>query len=231
MCEKLRLARPFLLLALTLFCGLVCAADVVYYINGVRYAFPATQGDADRILTNDGSGNLSWSVAPSAEGIVPGMIVLSTVACPAGWTRVSAADDRAFRGSAAYGGTGGLDTHSHSVSGVLSAQSLSMTGSVGSAAVSITGSTGVMSIAHTHDITSTRRGAAGSFDEQPLERIAVNSSNPSHSHDVGSLAGDAHTHGTGSLSGASHGHSYGSYALVSESNLPAYITIIACRKD
>jgi len=230
--ERLKSSRWLILFALMLLSTIVCAADVVYYLNGVGYAFPSTQGSADRILTNDGSGGLSWSVAPSAEGIVPGMIVLSTVACPAGWTRVSAGDDRVLRGSATYGGTGGLDTHSHSVTGVLSAQTVGMSGSSGSTAVSISGSTDVTSISHTHGITKTMHGVANTgSDEQPLVTMTANSSNPSHSHGVGSLSGDAHSHAAGSLGGESHGHSYGTYALASESALAAYYTIIACGKD
>lgn len=37
------------------------------------------------------------------------------MSCPSGWTRVSAWDGKFLRGYASYGGTGGLDTHSHTL--------------------------------------------------------------------------------------------------------------------
>jgi hypothetical protein len=45
-----------------------------------------------------------------------GMIGIFDAACPAGWTRVSAFDDKFLYGGAAYGATGGSDTHTHASS-------------------------------------------------------------------------------------------------------------------
>src|SRR3989337_77917 len=48
------------------------------------------------------------------------MVVVFNVSCPAGWTRVSAWDDKFLRGASSYGGTGGSSgTHTHSYSGVM----------------------------------------------------------------------------------------------------------------
>lgn len=44
-----------------------------------------------------------------------GFIAMSDVACPSGWTRLSAMDNRFPRGSATAGTTGGADTHYHTV--------------------------------------------------------------------------------------------------------------------
>ena len=46
--------------------------------------------------------------------VVSGLIAIFDAACPAGWTRVSAWDSKMIRGAAAYGATGGADTHTHS---------------------------------------------------------------------------------------------------------------------
>jgi len=46
--------------------------------------------------------------------VVSGLIAIFDAACPAGWTRVTAWDGKMIRGAAAYGATGGADTHTHS---------------------------------------------------------------------------------------------------------------------
>lgn len=38
-----------------------------------------------------------------------------TTSCPSGWTRVSAWDGLFLKGNSAYGGTGGSETHTHTV--------------------------------------------------------------------------------------------------------------------
>jgi hypothetical protein len=35
--------------------------------------------------------------------------------CPSGWTRQSAWDNKFLRGASTYGGTGGTDTHTHTI--------------------------------------------------------------------------------------------------------------------
>jgi hypothetical protein len=51
--------------------------------------------------------------ATIAGGAPSGLILPSDVACPAGWTRFSALDNKMIRAFATYGGTGGADTHVH----------------------------------------------------------------------------------------------------------------------
>lgn len=46
-------------------------------------------------------------------GMPSGLILMFDSACPTGWTRVSAWDNKFVRGAAAYGGTGGAATHTH----------------------------------------------------------------------------------------------------------------------
>jgi len=58
----------------------------------------------------------SLSELVSGEAGIPTggkFIGLFTVSCPDGWTRVTALDSKFIRGATSYGGTGGLDTHSH----------------------------------------------------------------------------------------------------------------------
>ena len=45
-----------------------------------------------------------------------GTIVMATSVPPMGWNRVAAFDNRFIRGSSTYGGTGGRETHSHTIS-------------------------------------------------------------------------------------------------------------------
>lgn len=57
------------------------------------------------------NGKGAWA-APS--GIPSGMIaIFDAAACPSGWTRVSAFDDKFIRGKDTYGGSGGASTHTH----------------------------------------------------------------------------------------------------------------------
>jgi hypothetical protein len=58
--------------------------------------------------TGDAGDGATLAMAPS------GMIGMFDVACPSGWTRVSAWDNKFIRGAATYGGTGGSATHTHS---------------------------------------------------------------------------------------------------------------------
>jgi hypothetical protein len=54
------------------------------------------------------------SIWAAPAGTLPsGLIAMFAVACPAGWTRVAAWDGRFVRGAAAYGATGGANTHTH----------------------------------------------------------------------------------------------------------------------
>lgn len=57
-------------------------------LNGVNYAFPATQGASSTMLTNNGSGSLSWTNAYS-QGINPSFTALSGQTLAASTTLIS----------------------------------------------------------------------------------------------------------------------------------------------
>jgi hypothetical protein len=225
--------RPGLALALVLAVGAFAwGADWVYRLNGVAYVFPAAQGSADEILSNDGTGVLSWAEPSMSVGIWTGGIVFSTVACPAGWTRLSAADSRVVRGAASVGGTGGADTHGHTLSGVLGAATPAISGSAAGSVVSIGGSTDATSVSHTHGTSISYTNVGGTPPATGvMTGLTVQSSDPGHSHGAGSLAGSSHGHGVGTLVGTAHGHGLGTLAAASASNLAAYYGLIVCQKD
>jgi hypothetical protein len=224
--------RKLILLAAlaALLAASVWAQSRVYWFNGVRYIFPASQGAAGKVLTNDGAGNLSWATVVAPDSMWAGSVVMSSVACPTGWTRLSAADNRVLRGAASAGGTGGADTHGHTLSGSTDSQGVTITGNTAGSGVSITGNTGSTSISHTHGVTPTGTTAAAG-GTSAVQSVTVNSGDASHDHGSGTLAGGSHTHGTGTLAGAAHTHGGGSVAAASASNLPAYYGVIVCRKD
>ncbi len=213
--------------------SLLSAQGLVDYLSGVLYVFPSSQGAADQLLTNDGAGHLTWTNAPSPEGLWSGSRVLSTVACPTGWTRVSAADDRLLRGSGASGATDGSDTHTHaSLSGVTGSTAPSISGNTGGSTVSISGSTDTTSISHGHGVTTSWTGIGGTPPALGgRASLSINSTDPAHSHGAGTLSGNSHNHGAGSLAVGSHGHGAGTLATVSASSLPAYYQLIVCQKD
>lgn len=217
-------------LALAAAVSMLLAQDRLYYFNGVPYVFPDTQGAAGEVLTNDGSGNLSWDSVPTQEGLWSGAVVLSSTSCPSGWTRLSAADDRVLRAAATGGGTGGSDTHSHTISGSSGGQGVSITGSTANNASDISGSTASTNIDHTHGTSTSQTYVAGG-GTSVLTDVSVYSAGGSHSHGAGTLSGSAHSHGKGSLAGASHTHGAGSLEAASASNLPAYYEVIVCVKD
>ena len=52
-------------------------------VNGVPYVFPALQGGASTVLTNDGAGNLTW-LAAGGGGTADGVILPTSFTCPTG---------------------------------------------------------------------------------------------------------------------------------------------------
>jgi hypothetical protein len=203
------------------------AQDRADYLNGVAYLFPLSQGAAARMLTNDGVGNLTWSPAGSSSGLWTNSVVLSTVACPTGWTRVSAADARVLRANTAAGGTGGADTHSHTVGGVSAAATVALSGSPSSVGIGLSGSTDIASVSHSHTVTTPRSNVTAGGTTF-WTGFNVDNSDPSHSHGVGSLSGSSHGHSVGALAFDPHGHGPGSLALDSASNLAAYYNLVVC---
>jgi len=221
---------------LLLAAGMLLAAAVawgqsrLYYFNGVPYIFPSTQGSAGNVLTNNGSGTLSWAAVPTSEGLWSGAVVMTTTSCPTGWTRLAAADNRVLRGASSAGATGGADTHTHTMSGTSGSQSVSISGSTGDSSVSISGSTGSTNISHTHSLTTTATYVGGGV-VQVIEAASADSADPAHSHTSGSLAGGSHSHSSGTLGASSHAHAAGSLSPATASNLPAYYAVVLCAKD
>jgi hypothetical protein len=64
-------------------------------------------------VSHDHNGGAGDGATLTLLGNITGMIGMFDAACPAGWTRVSAWDNKMLYGGAAYGATGGSDTHSH----------------------------------------------------------------------------------------------------------------------
>lgn len=210
------------------------AANTVDYFNDVPYTWPATQGDADHILTNDGTGALSWAAPPSAEGLWSGAIVPSLTDCPAvGWTRVSAADDKLLVPWSSTGITGGAATHTHTLSGLTGGTVLSFSGNTASSALSIGGGTAVASISHNHTLNTSLSGTllTGEGSNPRLISVYISSYNPSHSHGAGTLSPGSHSHSGTTLSSVQHSHAVGTLATDAESNYPAYLDVVLCKRD
>lgn len=227
-----RLIRAFVLVACA--ATVVGAQTTVDYLNGVAYTWPSTQAaSANRLLTNSGTGALSWESPPSAEGLWSGVVVPSLVDCPAsGWTRVSAADGYLLVPWDSEGATGGTATHTHTLSGLTGGTVVTVTGNTASTAVSMSGSTAVASISHVHAITIT--GTVNLSDGGTVQRlvsISENAYNPSHSHAVGTLAMGSHSHSAGTLVGVSHSHALGTLALGTASSYPDYLDVVLCRRN
>ena len=210
------------------------------YFNGVSYVWPTANDGPSKILTNNGAGALSWTTAPSAEGLWSGSYVLSTVACPAGWTRVLAADDKALRGAATEGGTGGGGSHAHDgPGGVVAASGADVSGSAAASTFTVSGSTGTSSVSHAHANTTTNVGveaAPPGSGTRWLSSVTVQNADPGHSHgaagfEMYGLAGDSHTHDDGTLAAGQHGHAPGTLSLSSATTLAAYYNLLVCRKD
>ena len=62
---------------------------------------------------HDHSGDAGDGATLTLLGNISGMIGIFDAACPSGWTRVAAWDGKMLYGGAAYGATGGSDTHGH----------------------------------------------------------------------------------------------------------------------
>ena len=227
----MRKPRAPFVVALVLVAAIALAQDRVNYFNGVRYVFSVAQGGAGQVLTNDGTGDLTWETTVSPEGLWTGAVIVSTSTCPAGYTRFSSADGRVLRAAASAGDPAGADTHVHTLSGASAGQAVTITGSTGSKSPSVSGTTGSTDISHTHSDQESTQLFNDSGASSALTGVTIQSGGGSHSHGAGSLSGSSHTHSDGSLAGASHTHAVGTLATVSASNLPAYYGVILCRKD
>lgn len=137
------------------------------------------------------------------------MIAIFNQACPTGWTRVSALDDKFLRCAATYGGTGGSSgTHTHTCSGVVAhTHTVSYT----------TASDG----AHTHSYSYLGSGFSALIGTNPSDGIEVASA-------TGSGGGGSHTHAIGGNTTSTGDASFSSGA---QSMLPEYIEVVLCSKD
>lgn len=63
----------------------------IQLINNVAYSFPASQGAAASVFTNDGSGNITWAAASGAVGTVPGGRLSLTTGVPGSLSVVTGA--------------------------------------------------------------------------------------------------------------------------------------------
>lgn len=163
-----------------------------------------TDAAAGRVLTSDASGNASW-VAPSTDGVPSGAILLFDAACPAGYTRFVALDNRFPRGNSVYGATGGAESHVHTASG--------SSGNAGDHSHTFSGTT-ASSGSHNHATTmNTFAGGAVS---------AVISLADAGAHD--------HTYSGSTASVLAHSHTV-SVSVDSSGNLPPYLNMIYCKKN
>lgn len=168
--------------------------------------------------------------AAIAGSLPPGAILMFDAACPSGWTRVSALDGKFVRGNAAYGGSGGADTHLH------------------------TGPNHTHVLYHTHTVTNTHTHTLNAHTH-PISTHTHNYAAGSHLHSGGdgvsgnftaydvsgwisaSLTGAGG--GTGTSGGSGAGTSGTTDVAMSSvaddtnlgSTLPPYVDVIFCVKD
>lgn len=124
-------------------------SEIVRKIDGLTNRDKETLGRALDFMQNgvdtmSGTINAAISTVDMPAGIPVGGIFIGMFkdACPAGWTRLTALDDKFPRGASSYGGTGGSSTHSHTGGGT------AHTHSVGG---------------HTHTMRNTALGGGGSL--------------------------------------------------------------------
>lgn len=174
--------------------------------NGYATALIGTDGRIPAI-TSAYFADLS---AISGVAIPAGLIAMFDTACPVGWTRFSALDNKFPRGAAAYGATGGADTHAHTVAGHTH---------------SLPANTSTTNIDHTHSgTTSSPINGTGAAQTGAGQGIT----DSSHQHTVttgGMSANNPHSHPIGGTTGAT------APATDSISNIPAYLAVVWCRKN
>jgi len=192
-----------------------------------------TGGDGN-LLTNLNADNIASGTVPTARlgsgtansstflrgdqtwaapvGTFPsGGIVMFDTACPSGWTRVSAWDNRFPYGAAAYGVTGGASSHLHTAGTLAGPAHTHGAGSYVAASHNHGGETGDQPSA-----TTTRQEGTDTTFESP---------NGDHSHSISSnspdVSGTSSSGGTGAVTGST----------ASTSSLPPYIAVVFCKKD
>lgn len=167
-------------------------------------------------------GDQSWA-APA--GVLPsGLIAIFDAACPGGWTRVAAFDNLFVRGAAAYGTTGGADTHAHTIT------------SAGGHTHAVSGSTDNADVNHAHSYSTDDVGGPSSTatadEKEPPDAVATLAS-ASHGHHVqgntsNMIGGNPHNHTFSAATGSSGSHTH---TETTENNVPAYINVVFCKKN
>lgn len=163
--------------------------------------------------------------AIAGVAIPAGLIAIFDTACPAGWTRVAALDNRFPLGAAAYGGAGGATAHSHTA-GTFAAANHAHT---------MPATTGNTDVNHTHHVAI--------LSGVPSANINVASQNPpttiqatdqNHRHgvdgDTGAMStNNLHSHPLGGNSGAAAPGVTGTSSVVDQ--WQPYLQVVYCRKN
>ena len=200
-----------------------------YYRKTEHVSTSAGAADAAKPIVLNVSGKVDSTMMP-INGVPSGLIAIFDVACPTGWTRVTAFDSLFVRGAATYGGTGGADAHTHGIGSYAAAGEATHTHDVGTLAVA-------NESAHTHQVDPpiTTSSMSANTTVQSGSGAGVAAQDHTHTTDIAafaSAAGSAHAHGLSgaTAAGASHAHAL-SGTSASGSTLPAYINVVFCKKD
>ncbi len=169
------------------------------------------------------------SLLTGGGGIPSGMIAIFDTSCPVGWTRVAAFDSKFLRGADTYGGTGGSETHKHSINPP--STNTSPDGSHYHSIDPPNTSSSDQSTNHTHGINFSKQYVKSAQDGSPIE-VVTNIDSPSqgistnHTHSINIAAFN-------SAAAGSHSHTVDINVFDSEeaNNLPPYIDVVFCRKD
>ena len=136
--------------------------------------------------------------------------IFKTASLPSGWTRVAAFDDKFLRGAAAYGGTGGAATHTHTYSDVI--------GHTHGAGSYVTDTEPAHYHSYTRYVGLVWFASGSDFTAWTGTSLQNTSTEGSHSHDVSGESGEA-------SGGIAEG------TTEAASSLPEYIEVVFAVKD
>jgi hypothetical protein len=173
-------------------------------------------GNANTWLNGAGG----WTAPPQVEGIPTGAIILMTVPCPPGYTRMAGWDGYYVRMGPANV-SGGAANHTHGAGSFASQAHTHGAGSL--AAASHLHSSGTYSVAgHTHSVPSGTTGSVGDHVHQ-VQGNTGNNTGVTFNADQGGGAGvslSPHTHGFNVNSAAGGGHNHSTPSGTSGSSAP-----------
>lgn len=162
-------------------------------------------GNANTYLNGAGA----WTTPPVSEGVPSGAIILMTIPCPVGYTRVAGWDGYYVRFGSIHT-SGGAASHTHAAGSFASQAHTHGAGSL--AAASHLHSSGTYAVAgHTHSVSG-NTGSVGDHQHQVQGNTGGNTG-VSFNADQGSGQGvspSGHTHGFNvtSAAGGTHSHSF-----------------------